>query len=60
MVANAVAVVARVAGAERLAGSLQSMTGAELAEGLVRHAFDASAENATVGSHELHGVGPGR
>ena len=55
-VANGVAAVARVVGADRLAGSLHSLTGAELADGLVRHAFDASAENATVGSDELHAV----
>ena len=55
-VANAVAAVARVAGARRLADSVQSMTGAELADGLVRYAFDASVEAATVGSEELHAV----
>jgi uncharacterized protein YbjT (DUF2867 family) len=52
-VVDALASVARVAGAERLAGSMRSLTGAELAEGLVRYAFDASVENATVGSDEL-------
>lgn len=52
-VANAVATIARVTGASRFAGSVRSMTGAELAEGIVRHAFDASAENATVGAEEL-------
>jgi uncharacterized protein YbjT (DUF2867 family) len=52
-VANAVATIARVTGARRFAGSVRSMTGAELAEGIVRHAFDASAENATVGAEEL-------
>ena len=51
---NALASVARVAGAARLADSMRSLTGAELAEGLVRYAFDASVENATVGSDELH------
>jgi nucleoside-diphosphate-sugar epimerase len=57
-VVNALAGVARVAGAERLASSVRSLTGAELAEGLVRYAFDASVENATVGSDELHSVPP--
>ncbi len=52
-VVDALASVARVAGAERLASSMRSLTGAELAEGLVRYAFDASVENATVGSDEL-------
>jgi uncharacterized protein YbjT (DUF2867 family) len=53
VVANAFASVARVVGAERLASSVRSLTGAELAEGLVRYAFDRSIENATVGSDEL-------
>ena len=52
-VVDALASVARVAGAARLANSMRSLTGAELAEGLVRYAFDASVENATVGSDEL-------
>jgi hypothetical protein len=52
-VANAIAGVARVVGARRLAGSVHSLTGAELAAGLVRHAFDAAAENATLGTEEL-------
>jgi len=45
--------VLRLVGAHRLGGSLRSMTGRELADGLVRHAFDASAENTTVGAGEL-------
>jgi uncharacterized protein YbjT (DUF2867 family) len=53
-VVDALASVARVAGAERLASSMRSLTGEELADGLVRYAFDASVENATVGSDELH------
>jgi uncharacterized protein YbjT (DUF2867 family) len=53
MVVNALASVARVAGAERFASSVRSLTGAELAEGLVRYAFDPSVENATIGSDEL-------
>jgi uncharacterized protein YbjT (DUF2867 family) len=52
-VVDALASVVRVAGAQRLASSMGSLTGAELAEGLVRYAFDASVENATVGSDEL-------
>jgi hypothetical protein len=52
-VANAVAGAARLAGARRFAGSIRSLTGADLAAGLVRHAFDAAAENATVGTEEL-------
>jgi uncharacterized protein YbjT (DUF2867 family) len=51
--ANMVSGVARLVGADRLGGSLHSMTGAELAAGLVRLAFDASAENTTVGAEEL-------
>jgi uncharacterized protein YbjT (DUF2867 family) len=53
VVVNAVAGLARVVGARRFAGSVRSLTGAELAAGLVRHAFDAAAENATVGTEEL-------
>ena len=56
--ANAFATVARAFGAERLAGNVHAMTGAELADGLVRYAFDASVENATVGSAELKAVAP--
>ena len=52
-ITNAIAGVGRVVGAQRLAGSVRSMTGSELAEGLVRHAFEASTENATLGSEEL-------
>jgi uncharacterized protein YbjT (DUF2867 family) len=51
--ANAIASVARVVGARRLAGSVQSLTGPELAAGLVRVAFDTASENATLGSEEL-------
>ena len=58
VVANAVAAIARVAGAHRFAGRVHSMTGADLAEGLVRQAFDASVENATVGAEELQVVSP--
>jgi uncharacterized protein YbjT (DUF2867 family) len=43
----------RVVGANRLGASLRAMTGRELAEGLVHHAFDAASENAVVGSGEL-------
>jgi uncharacterized protein YbjT (DUF2867 family) len=50
---NGVATLARVVGARRFAGSIRSLTGGELATGLVRHAFDAAAENATLGSEEL-------
>jgi nucleoside-diphosphate-sugar epimerase len=52
-VVDAAAGVARLVGAHRLAGSVRSMTGPELAAGLVRHAFDAAAENATLGTEEL-------
>jgi uncharacterized protein YbjT (DUF2867 family) len=54
--ANAIASVARVVGARRLAGSVQSLTGPELAAGLGRVAFDAASENATLGSEELGAV----
>jgi nucleoside-diphosphate-sugar epimerase len=53
VVANVVAGVGRAFGARRLAGSVTSMTGAELASGLVRHAFDAASEGATLSSEEL-------
>ena len=52
-VANVIAGLARVVGARRFAGSVQSLTGAELAAGLVRHGFDPAAENVTVGTEEL-------
>lgn len=52
-VANALAAIARAAGAHRFAGSVHSLTGAELADGLVRHAFDAAAENAIIGTEEI-------
>jgi len=52
-VANVIAGLARVVGARRFAGSVHSLTGAELAAGLVRHALDASAENVTLGTEEL-------
>jgi len=52
-IVDAAAGVARLFGAQRLAGSVRSMTGSELAVGLVRLAFDAAAENATVGADEL-------
>ena len=52
-VADAAAGVARLIGAHRLAGSVRSMSGPDLAAGLVRHAFDAAAEDATLGTEEL-------
>jgi hypothetical protein len=52
---NAAAGVARLAGARRLAGRVRSLTGAELAAGLVRHAFDPASERAVVGAEELRG-----
>ncbi len=51
---NVAGFLLRVVGANRLGASLRSMTGRELAEGLVRHAFDASAENTIVGAAELY------
>ena len=53
VVVNGLAGIGRVFGADRLAGSVRSMTGRELAHGLVRHAFDAASENTTLGSEEL-------
>lgn len=50
---NAAASVVRVVGARHLAGRVGSLTGADLAAGLVRHAFDAASENAIVGAEEL-------
>ena len=55
-VANVIAGLARVVGARRFAGSVHSLTGAELAAGLVRHALDAAAENVTLGTEELTAV----
>ena len=52
-VVDAAAGLVSLVGAHRLAGSVRSMTGPELAAGLVRHAFEASAENATLGTEEL-------
>jgi len=52
---NAVAAVARVVGARRLAERVHSLTGPELAAGLVRHAFESASENAIVGTEELSG-----
>jgi uncharacterized protein YbjT (DUF2867 family) len=52
-VANVIAGLARVVGARRFAGSVHSLTGEELATGLVRHAFDPAAENVTLGTEEL-------
>jgi uncharacterized protein YbjT (DUF2867 family) len=52
-VADAAAGIARLVGAQRFAGSVRSMTGVELAEGLVRRAFEPSTENATIGTEEL-------
>ena len=45
--------ILRLVGAHRLGASLRSMTGRELADGLVRLAFDALAENTIVGAGEL-------
>jgi uncharacterized protein YbjT (DUF2867 family) len=53
---NGIASLARVVGARRFAGSVRSLTGAELAAGLVRQAFDPEAENATLGTEELRTV----
>jgi uncharacterized protein YbjT (DUF2867 family) len=50
---NVAGLLLRLVGANRLGASLRSMTGRELAEGLVNHAFDASAENTIVGAGEL-------
>jgi uncharacterized protein YbjT (DUF2867 family) len=50
---DVVAGLARVVGARRFAGSVRSLTGAELAMGLVRQAFDPAAENVTLGAEEL-------
>ncbi len=55
-VANVIAGLARVVGARRFAGSVRSLTGAELAAGLVRHAFDSTGENVTIGTDELAAV----
>jgi uncharacterized protein YbjT (DUF2867 family) len=53
VVVNALAAVAALVGARRFAGSVRSLTGPELAAGLVRHAFDSVAENTVVGAEEL-------
>lgn len=55
-VVNGLAGLARVAGAGRLAGRVRSLTGPELASGLVRHAFDAASENVVLGAEELRPV----
>jgi len=55
-VANVIAGLARVVGARRFAGSVRSLTGAELAAALVRHAFDPAGENVTIGTDELAAV----
>ena len=55
-VANVIAGLARVVGARRFAGSVRSLTGAELAAGLVRHAFDSAGENVIIGTDELAAV----
>jgi nucleoside-diphosphate-sugar epimerase len=52
-VVNGLAGLARVVGAGRLAGRVRSVTGAELAAGLVRHAFDPASENVILGAEEL-------
>ena len=51
--ANGIAGLARAVGAGRFAGRIRSLSGAQLAGGLVRHAFDAAAENVTLGAEEL-------
>jgi uncharacterized protein YbjT (DUF2867 family) len=51
---NVAGFLLRAVGVNRIGASLRSMTGRELAEGLVRHAFDPSAENATVSTAELY------
>lgn len=53
---NVAGLVLRLVGAHRVGASLRSLTGAELAEGLVRHAFDAASQNTIVGADELHGA----
>jgi uncharacterized protein YbjT (DUF2867 family) len=53
VVVDALAGVARLLGAGRLAGTVRSLTGPELAAGLVRHAFDPASEGATLDSEEL-------
>jgi uncharacterized protein YbjT (DUF2867 family) len=53
--ANAVAGLARLVGSRRIGANVRALTGAELAAGLVRHAFDASSENAVIGAGELRG-----
>ena len=53
---DAAGAMLRLVGAHWLGGSLRSMTGPELAAGLVRLAFDASAENTIVGAEELSRV----
>jgi nucleoside-diphosphate-sugar epimerase len=55
-VVNVLAGLARVVGAGRLGGRVRSLTGPELAAGLVRHAFDPASENATLGAEELRPV----
>lgn len=50
---NVLAGVAWLLGARRLAGRVRSLTGPELAAGLVRQGFDSAAENATLGAEEL-------
>jgi len=53
---NSIAAIARLVGARRFAGSVHSLTGPDLAAGLVRHAFDPAAENTTLGAEELRPV----
>lgn len=55
VVVDAAAGLARVVGAHRIAGRLRSLTGVQLAAGLVRHAFDPASEDATLGADELRG-----
>lgn len=53
-IANTVAGFARAVGARQLGGRLRSVTGAELADALVRHAFDRASENSLIRAEELH------
>jgi nucleoside-diphosphate-sugar epimerase len=53
---NSIAAIARLVGARRFAGSVHSLTGPDLAAGLVRQAFDPAAENTTLGAEELRPI----
>ena len=52
-IVNVIATMARAFGARRFGNNVRSLTGPELAAGLVRYAFDPAAENATLGTEEL-------